>query len=294
MAALLVFLLAVCGCHAMYPISVTIPDGIFCPPVVDILLPLSEEHMEYVSYEACNVLDMDEDSIRKTEICKYQTDGYRSMLLHYRLSDYRVEEQGDDSCRVNFYLNGKQEFEDLCNHYATFKIAAADAKGNILYVSEAYSFRLHENVYLDGIVFDIEAETVTPHYYYDRPFWLELLELAAEVGFKFTPAVALAWFIFVVIMRVRNGRRFPNLWYAIPSAVCVLPLGIYFCCRLDYALKTDSALESIWTDFLSLGSPWMIAYDLLPVVLAIGVFIWAAYLTNEAHTVRPEEPPAHL
>ncbi len=289
MLALTVFLLTVCGCHAKYPIDVTIPDANLCPPVVDILLPLGEGRMDDVSYEACCALDMDEDSIRNTELCNYQTDGYRSMLVHYGLSDYRIEEQEDGSCQVEFFLNGKREFEDLCQCYSTFKIAAADEKGNILYVSESYPIELHENVYLEEITFDVGVEKVTPHYHYDRPFWLELLEALTELCIPVMPVCATAFLIFTVIMRFKMGKTYPNLWFTIPFAVCILPLGCYFGCRLDYALKTDCALESIWTDFTTLGSPWLIVYDLIPAFLLVIVFGWAAYLTNQAHTVTSED-----
>ena len=288
--ALAVFLLSICGCHEMYPIKITIPDETQMPAIVDILLPMEEDSPVYrtQSYEANLALDMGENEILLCELYRYHEDGYRSMLCHYSLSDYRIEKHADGSAEVRLYMNGKNEFAELCDRFQTFKVASADEDGNVLYVSEAYRFEPHGNVYLEGLTFDFEARTVEVQYHYDRPFWLELLEMAAEAGIQIMPVAMLAWFVFVVIMRIREGRGYPNLWFSLPFVVGVLPLAAYFSCRLDYALKTERALESIWTDFLSLGSPWLIAYDLIPVLLLAGVFLWAAYLTNEAHTVRQD------
>lgn len=282
-AALAVFLLSVCGCHAMYPIDVTIPDAELCPPVVDLLLPIDKDSPQYreLSHIATYALDMDEESIRKTGLYRYQTDGYRSMTLHYGLSDYRIEKQSDGSCQVKLYLNGRYEFEDLCERFQTFRIAAADKAGNIIYVSDVYRFELQENVYLDGILFNAEAATVTPSYTYDRPLWLVLLEGLSEIGIRIMPVASIAWLIFVVILRMKEGKAYPNYRSVLPFALCLLPLAVYFGCRLDYAVKTESSLSSIWTDFLSLDPPWMLVYDLIPVVLLVGVAGWALYLADQ-------------
>ncbi|MDE6784721.1 MAG: hypothetical protein K2J26_05030 [Ruminococcus sp.] len=235
---------------------------------IDILIPMDKYSPDYTesAYTGENVIKEN-----NPEIAVYKVDGYRSMLCHYRLSDYKMEKTDDSTYTAELYLNGKYEFKQLCDNYTNFKIAVLDNDGNILKVSEECSFSLQKNVILDKIEYDYITNTVTPEYTYNRSLTLVLVEFLISLLIMVMPIPSLICFIVLILQKLKGTLEFPTIYHNIMFMIYIIPTVIFIGIRTDYALKTQSPLYSVWEDFLNLGN---VSYCFIPVVIFLIVMIW--------------------
>ena len=256
------------GCHGKYPITVTISNGNMNDKKIDILIPIDKYSPDYTesAYTGENVIKEN-----NPEIAVYKVDGYRSMLCHYRLSDYKMEKTDDSTYTAELYLNGKYEFKQLCDNYTNFKIAVLDNDGNILKVSEECNFSLQKNVILDKIEYDYITNTVTPEYTYNRSLTLVLVEFLISLLIMVMPIPSLICFIVLILQKLKGTLEFPTIYHNIMFMIYIIPTVIFIGIRTDYALKTQSPLYSVWEDFLNLGN---VSYCFIPVVIFLIVMIW--------------------
>ena len=277
MAVLLIAAL-LAGCHAMYPITVNVSGSSIDNEFVDILLPFDEDDIHYLmtNSEAGYVLNMEDSDIMHTELYGYSEGGYRSMLIHYGLSDYRIT-HGSNTAEVGLYLNGRTEFTELCDRYRTFKVALADRDGRILDVSEEFDLRTYEGVYVDKINYDHSTGKLDVRYLYNRSFLIVITEAASETAMLAMPLIALLGLAALIINKVKIKGNIPNIAHGLLFLLPLFPIVLYMGLRIDYAVKTNAPLSDVWMDFAALGDGSIpgIAYRLLPVPIFIAVMVWA-------------------
>ncbi|MCM1315795.1 MAG: hypothetical protein NC040_09745 [Muribaculaceae bacterium] len=268
---LITFMVFLSGCHAMYPITVTISGENMSDKKIDILIPMDKYSPDYrdSTYEGENVIKKS-----NPEIASYNVDGYRSMLCHYGLEDYKIKKTDNSTYTAELYLNGKYEFKQLCDNYETFKIAVLDNDGNILKVSEEYRFRLRENVILDKIEYDYVTNTVHPEYIYNRSLVVVLAEFLVELLIMVMPIPSIICFIVFILQKLKGSLDFPTIYHNIMFMIYILPVALFLGLRTDYAIKTENSLSSVWEDFLNLGNIFTVMYCLIPVIIFLVVFIW--------------------
>ena len=267
------------GCHAMYPITVNVSGSSIDDEFVDILLPIDEDDTDYLMINdmAGYVLNMEDTGVMRTELYSYCDGGYRSMLIHHGLSDYRIT-HGSNTAEVNLYLNGQKDFTEMCDKYRTFKIALVDRNGNILDVSEKFDLSTYKGVYVDKINYDRSTGRFDVSYLYNRSLLIAVTEAAAETAMLAIPMIAVLGLAAIIIIRTKEKGNIPNIAHSLLFLIPLLPLVLYIVIRIDYAVKTAAPLSDSWTDFTALsgGNILMAAYRLLPVPIFIAVTVWAA------------------
>lgn len=267
------------GCHAMYPITVNVSGSSIDDEFVDILLPIDEDDTDYLMINdmAGYVLNMEDTGVMRTELYSYCDGGYRSMLIHHGLSDYRIT-HGSNTAEVNLYLNGRKDFTEMCDKYRTFKIALVDRNGNILDVSEKFDLSTYKGVYVDKINYDRSTGRFDVSYLYNRSLLIAVTEAAAETAMLAIPMIAVLGLAAIIIIRTKEKGNIPNIAHSLLFLIPLLPLVLYIVIRIDYAVKTAAPLSEAWTDFTALsgGNILMAAYRLLPVPIFIAVTVWAA------------------
>ena len=267
------------GCHAMYPITVNVSGSSIDDEFVDILLPIDEDDTDYLMINdmAGYVLNMEDTGVMRTELYSYCDGGYRSMLIHHGLSDYRIT-HGSNTAEVNLYLNGRKDFTEMCDKYRTFKIALVDRNGNILDVSEKFDLSTYKGVYVDKINYDRSTGRFDVSYLYNRSLLIAVTEAAAETAMLAIPMIAVLGLAAIIIIRTKEKGNIPNIAHSLLFLIPLLPLVLYIVIRIDYAVKTAAPLSDSWTDFTALsgGNILMAAYRLLPVPIFIAVTVWAA------------------
>ena len=268
---LITFMVFLSGCHSTYPITVTVNNENMSDKKIDILIPMDKYSPDYrdSTYDGENVIKKS-----NPEIASYNVDGYRSMLWHYRLSDYKMEKTDDSTYTAELYLNGKYEFKQLCDNYENFKIAVLDNDGNILKVSEECNFRLRENVILDSIEYDYVTNTVNPEYTYNRSLTVILVEFLTELLIMVMPIPSIICFIVFILQKLKGSLDFPTIYHNIMFMIYIIPVALFLIIRTEYAIKTENPLSSVWEDFLNLGNIFTVIYSLIPVIIFLAVFIW--------------------
>ena len=271
MLILITFMVFLSGCHGEYPITVTVNNENMSDKKIDILIQIDRDSPDYrdKAYYGENVIKKS-----NPEIADYNVDGYRSMLCHYRLSDYEMEKTDDSTYTAELYLNGKYEFKQLCDNYKNFKIAVLDNDGNILKVSEEHSFKLRKNVILDKIEYDYVTNTVNTEYIYNRSLTLVLTEFLISLLIMVVPIPSLISFIILIMKKLEGSLDFPEIYHNIMFMIYIIPIVVFLGLRTDYAVKTQSPLSSVWDDFLNLGNIFTVIYSLIPIIIFLIVLIW--------------------
>lgn len=272
---LVTFMVFLSGCHATYPITVTVNGENMSDKKIDILIKIDKDspHFRDNAHIGGNVIQKN-PKINIPEIADYNVDGYRSMLFHYGLSDYTMEKTDDSTYTAKLYLNGKWEFKKICDDFKTFKIAIIDNDGNILKVSEECSFKLRENVILDKTEYDYVTNTVTPKYIYNRSLTVVLVEFLMILLIRIMPIPAFIGFIVLILKKLKGSLEFPEIYHNIMFMIYIIPIIVFMGLRTDYAVKIQNPLSSVWSDFLNLGGIFTVIYYLIPVIIFLTVFIW--------------------
>ena len=259
----------------MYPIKVVVSSENMSDKKIDILIQIDKDNPGFrdSTYIGDNIIEKNQE-INIPEIADYNVYGYRSMIWHYRLSDYEMEKIDDSTYTAKLYLNGKWEFKNICDDYKTFKIAVVDNNGNILKVSEECSFKLRENVILDKTEYDYVTNTVQPKYTYNRSLAVVLVEFLTILIIRVMPMPSFISFIILIVKKLKGSLDFPETYHNIIFMMYIIPIIVFLGLRTDYAIKIQNPLSSIWSDFLNLGDIFTVMYCLIPVIIFLAVFIW--------------------
>lgn len=280
---LLIFTVFLSSCHSMYPISFEFEGYYMVDKTIDILIPISENDTNYIDSATryYNILskykqfqgnydDEDiEDELKKTEIYKYNENGYKSMLCHFRTEDFSKSSIDDNKVNISIYLDSKQKFKQLCEEYKTFRIAVVGMKGEILNISEEIPFKSSKEYYIDSdISYDPINNTVSPVYLRQGKFrfWLLLIDMLMYIA----PVWSIALLIAVIFLKDAKSLKFP---YSIfESAAMTLPLTVFLAVRYDDAIKSTLTQNAALEQFFDLGD--------ISVLSIIFVFIpYVSFLT---------------
>lgn len=275
-AAVIVLL---CGCHAQYCFTIEIDSGSASNDRIDVLIPLDEENEEYrdVSYTARNVYGEDDEWIAQTEIARYSLDGYRSMLVHYRVEEYEISSYDDTKDVVRFYLNSEREFLGLCDSCETFRIAVVDRNGNVLQVSPVYAFKSSAFYYLEKpLEYDVAANTASPKY--ERNGFITIWELLASLFSVVMPIPAAALLIAAIAIRCKDASAVPKVYHSFIFMILCVPSAAAIAFRIDDAVKSTLTRQAAWDKFWDLGSTSVtyVLYTSLPLVIYFAFTIWTA------------------
>lgn len=273
------------GCHAMYVMRFHVTGSAAADTRLDLLIPLDETCPNYceVSYKSRAAFSKNVTAPEKTPIGLYNEDGYRSMLVHYCLTDYRFS-AGESDTVSEFCLDGTKEYREMCAKYMYFKIAEIDNCGNILYVSDEYKFMPDGDkiqVYLDrDILYDTDTHTPTFAYYYIQPAWIIFTEIFSILMMKIMPIACAVGLLMLILLRVLKHEPVPNGFSLIVSVVMWLPTPVYLLCRLDYFYRTRAPLITVWEEYIACGTGYVL-YTLIPLFMLIGISIWAVIVDKK-------------
>ena len=97
--------------------------------MLDILIPISEDSPDYGERSwPVGATQGTGEPDTQPQIALYDSEGYRSMLVHYRrLMGWSVKPG-----KTDFSLNGVRDYLELCERYQTFRIALVDLYTKIL------------------------------------------------------------------------------------------------------------------------------------------------------------------
>lgn len=276
MLIMITFMIFLNGCHSEYPIEVTV-NGDMSDRKIDILIPLDKDSPDFQ-----DSIYIQNDSVQESEIVDYSVDGYRSMIYHYRLSDYSMEKTDDSTYTAQLYLNGKREFKKICDNYKTFKIAVIDNDGNLLKVSEECSFKLSEKVFLDKIEYDYFTNTISPEYEYNRSLGVIFIEFIAGLLSTIMPVLSLMLFIILIIKKLEGSLDFPETCHNIIFFMFIIPFDLFFGLRIEYAVRTKRPLSSVWGDLAKYdlaeySDVFSVIYQFIPQIILLVVLVWTLF-----------------
>ena len=290
-ALLTVILCLICGCHSMYPIEIKTLHEDTKGKVIDILLPMGDNDEQYIDagFYSRDALDMKEDDIIKTDIYKYDTDGYRSMLIHHPLEDYNHYKLDDSEYDISaICLNGYTDLKTLCVKYKKFKIAVLNYQGEVLSVSEEYDLLPKKNVYLESIEFDIVNNKADIKYKYRQPLILGLTMIAAGLISIMMPLSAAAALLFTLLLKFTHRIEFPKSYHVLIFMLFNIPSIVFIATCIDDAYKNDkppisTALNEYWELFNNFFSTNAFAaiYMSIPIVIVAALLIWAIIERNK-------------
>ncbi len=285
-AIVLLFTVFLSGCHSMYSVNIESEGYYMTDKTIDILIPISEKDenyidsvieyydilSEYKQFQGSYIDENIERELKKTEIYRYNENGYRSMLCHYRTEDFSKSSIEDNKIKTSIYLNSKERYMQLCDKYKTFRIAVVGKNGEILNISEEFPFKSSEKYYLDNdIDYDPVNNVLSPVYIRQGEwrFWLFIVETVMYL----IPVWAIELLAAVIIFKNVKFLEFP--YSIIESAVMTLPLTVYLAVRYDDAVKSTLTHDAALAQFFDLSD--------IPVLRIVFVFI--PYISFLAITV---------
>lgn len=277
----------VSSCHAMYPIDISVSGDDLSDKNIDLLVKLKDKSY-YIYQKQCifgydPLIKITDDS----EIANYDTDGYRSINFHYYTENRYEESKKDNYVSVKIYLNGKSQFKDLCNNCISFKIALIDNNGKILQVSNECKMEKKTNVIADKLNYDCSTNTLKTKYKYNRSSSIVLLEAFFLVLMILMPISSLICLGILIIKKSRQNTQFPKLMHCITTFLPCIPLLVYLGFRLDYALKTENSILSIFKEYVETFNLGFAIYCLIPIIVYAAVLIW--YSIETSKNTKPQQ-----
>ncbi|MBO5164584.1 MAG: hypothetical protein J6B75_09150 [Ruminococcus sp.] len=278
-AVVLLFTVFLCGCHSMYSIDIETDGSYMTDKTIDILIPISENDENYIDsvieyyeafskykqYQESYIEENAEKELKKTEIYRYNENGYRSMLCHFRTEGFSKGSLEDNKIKMSIYLNSKDKYMQLCERYKTFRIAVVGKNGEILNISEEYPFKSSEEYFLDNdIDYDPVNNVLSPIYIRHGKwrFWLFIVEAVMLL----MPVWAIELLPAVIIFKKVKILGFP--YSIIGSAAMTLPLTVYLAVRYDDAVKSTLTHDAALAQFFNLKdvSVWSVIYVFIPYI----------------------------
>ena len=277
-AVIFILTFTLTGCHSMYCIDIKVDKDFMDGKMIDILIPIDENDEKYLdgkTYFFGAFKDKKPEYVYNTEIYRYNADGYRSMICHYPLSDYRISES-DGQTVFEVYLNGTYEFKNLCEKYKTFKIAVIDSDGEILNVSDEYDLISKKNCCIKPpLEYNHTENTLSYEYEYKRSLWLVFFEFVLILTMNAAAFISVIHLMLIILIERSNPKGYHI--FVFPS-YCV-PLILYLCIRLDYMVHTAQTMKEAWGklyDEIVNSSVSESLWCAVPYIILVIVSVWYA------------------
>ncbi|MBR1591477.1 MAG: hypothetical protein IJ666_00485 [Ruminococcus sp.] len=275
-AVIFILTLMLTGCHGMYRLDIKADREFSDGKIIDILIPIDKNDDKYIerkTYFREVFKDKKPKYVYDTEIYRYNTDGYRSMICYYPLSDYRIS-QDNNSADFEIYFNGTYEFKNMCEKYKTFKIAVLDSDGNILSVSQEYGLISKKNCYIKSpLEYNHAENTLSFEYEYKRALWLVFFEFILELTVKAAAFISVIHLLAVILIERNN----PKGYHIFIFPVYCVPLVLYLYVRLDYMIHTAQTMKEAWGKLYDeiVNIPLSESlYCAVPYIILVSVAVW--------------------
>jgi hypothetical protein len=207
-------------------------------------------------------------------------------MFHYISEDYG-ENKNDDYVSVDIVMNSKREFKELCKKCKSFKIALIDDNGKILQVSNKCKMEPKNNVFVDKIDYDCTSNTLKTEYKYYRSYSIVLVEAFFIILMVGMPISSLIGLGILIIKKSRKIAPLPTMRHCIISFMPCIPLLVYLGFRVDYALKMDKSVFSIFKEYFETFNFGFALYYLIPVIVYAGILIW--YFIESSKNSEPQQ-----
>ncbi|WP_295092758.1 hypothetical protein [uncultured Ruminococcus sp.] len=292
---LLMIMTVLAGCHAEYNFTLKVTEDTETEYMLDILIPISEDSPDYGERSwPVGATQGTGEPDTQPQIALYDSEGYRSMLVHYRrLMGWSVKPG-----KTDFSLNGVRDYLELCERYQTFRIALVDLQGNVLQVSEEYDFQSGKQSYLKSpIEYDPQTNTALVQYKYRQTGMQVFRDVVLLFLSWLMPLPAIAGLITLILFRLTSLRdNVPRGYHALVFLVPCLPSIIYLGCKLYEAFQYTLTDQAAWEALLhELDIPakrllWFAAPWLVLLVFIIWFIADVTYRKMKGKTGRSDEP----
>ena len=283
------------GCDNSYHITVKGDAPITKGKYLDILMPIDNTDEKWCDYTSIAKyrFELEPHDLMKTEISRYDEDGFRSLFFHYELFEYYPPDipETDSSFDISFADEG--EFIRMMEKYKKFRIALFDEKGNVLQVSPTYDARKTRNVYLsDKIDYHLSENTLEYECEYYSTDNFDMILISSELLSLVMPIVSL---IMVIAMFISNDSKKMSWLTQKQTFILLIPsisFVSYMMCRLYYFIM-DSVVSgkdaSIFDEKYEIFTLFTL-YSSIPFFIALAFLICLAVrLTSKKQNGTPTD-----